>query len=125
MRTIRHLTIVVVTLTLLGFLVAAAEAPRRNDYILVVSKAEPDNRFSQQLVAVQGGTARTIADVEFITLFGTNGTEAGVMTSAGGPGDTISLVDLHDFSHVSKFQMAGAHTIPLHSSPNQALVLSD
>src|SRR5439155_17225198 len=50
---------------------------------------------------------------------------AGIISPSGGLPDTVSIVDLHDLSKVSKIPIVGAYTVSIHSSPNEALILSE
>jgi len=125
MKTPQPLSIAIATLSLLATLAAAADNPPHNDYVLVATDGElPNNSVTQQLVTVQAGTARAIEDARVMTLFGTNGTEAGIIEPLD-TGDLLTLVDLHDLSHVTKIPVVGARTVPIHTSPNQSLIISD
>jgi len=117
MRITQQLLTAVATIAMLGFMAVAADNQRRNDYVLVTGR---------QLVAVQGGAARTLANIRQFTLFGTTGSEAAIISWLGeAPEDTVTIVDLHDLSHVSKIPLVGDSPIPLLTSPNGSLVLSN
>ena len=119
MRAIPRRLIAIAAISLLGCAGAAAENQSRNDYAIV---AESQNK--REFVVTQGETVRRIASIRQLTLFGTSGNEAGIISHRDGVAqDALSIIDLHDLSHESKIPLVGFHTVPLMTGPYQSLVI--